>query len=52
MPELGASGSVRGTLRNERFYRERYTEARFISEHDPQATTAPGRSSPGLPRSI
>lgn len=25
MPELGSSGSVRGALRNERPYRERYT---------------------------
>jgi hypothetical protein len=31
MPELGASGSVRGVLRNERPYRERDTTSRGVA---------------------
>ena len=41
MPELGASGSVRGALRNERPYRERYTcDCIFVGEDTDDIGTA------------
>ena len=45
MPELGASGSVRGALRNERPYRERYKQhagGTISSTLAPSATPLPG----------
>jgi hypothetical protein len=36
MPELGSSGSVRGALRNERPYRERYSAGPPINIFQPK----------------
>jgi len=44
MPELGSSGSVRGALRNERPYRERYTPP-CIERSSGMAPLLPSQSS-------